>query len=418
MLSRPFIVLYAAVLVATMGISMVSPLLPVYAEELGATGIWIGLTFASFAVTQTIFGPFAGRWSDRYGRKPFIVAGLLFYLVAALGYLTAESFVQVIAFRTISGIGTSFIFSVARAYIGDMVPEGHEGRWFGVFATGDIIGFGIGPVFAGVIRGTLGFDAVFVAMAALMASSAVIVGLLLPRISPEQRQQAFAKRGLEMSFGAALRNRLVIAVSLTMLVTSLSFGSTFSFLAVKLEDLGTGPVLIGLTFSMESFASALLQPFTGRLADRVNRRVLVVIGITVTALMLALVGAASHVVPIMALLVGMGIGQSFSFVASSAMQVVAGRRVGMGTVIGLGSAGNGAGIIAGALFAGFIVDAYSLDAAFYFGGAAMLVGLPLFWWLTAGQQITEDVQPIPPRSGGPLPGDVASAGAPGSGGSG
>jgi MFS family permease len=201
-----------------------------------------------------------------------------------------------------------------------------------------------------------------------------------------------------------------------MLVTSLSFGSTFSFLAVKLEDLGTGPLLIGLTFSMESFASAALQPFTGRLADRVNRRVLVVVGIAFTALMLALVGAAHHVVPVMALLVGMGIGQSFSFVASSAMQVVAGRRVGMGTVIGLGSAGNGAGILAGALLAGLIVDLYSLDAAFYFGGAAMVVGLPLFWWLTAGEQITEEVGPLPPRrADGSRPADARAAEAQGSG---
>ncbi|MCA9854448.1 MAG: MFS transporter, partial [Dehalococcoidia bacterium] len=276
MISRPFIVLYASVLVATMGISMVSPLLPVYAEELGATGIWIGLTFASFAVTQTIFGPFAGRWSDRYGRKPFIIAGLLLYFVAALGYLTATSFVQVVLFRMLSGVGTSFIFSVARAYIGDLVPPGHEGRWFGVFATGDIIGFGIGPLVAGLLRKFLGFDAVFISMALLMASSALIVTLLLPRISPEVRLRAAARRESELSFRLAMSDRLVLAITLTMLVTSFSFGSTFSFLAVKLEGLGTGAVLIGLTFSMESFASALMQPFTGRLADRANRRVLVV----------------------------------------------------------------------------------------------------------------------------------------------
>jgi MFS family permease len=191
----------------------------------------------------------------------------------------------------------------------------------------------------------------------------------------------------------------------------LSFGSTFSFLAVKLEDLGTGAVLIGLTFSMESFASALLQPFTGRLADRANRRVLVVTGIGFTALMLALVGFAGNVYVIMGLLVGMGAGQSFSFVASSAMQVVAGRRVGMGTVIGIGSAGNGAGIIVGAMTAGLIVDLYSLDAAFYFGGGVMVLALPLFWWLTNGVQVTEDETPGPvqgSRTRRPLPGDVAA----------
>src|SRR5690349_4408310 len=112
---------------------MVSPLLPVYAETLGASGVWLGLTFSGFAIVQTFFGPFAGRLSDRFGRKPFIVAGLCVYLIAALGYLTAENFYQVIAFRMFSGFGTSLIFSVARAYVGDMTPKGQEGRWLGVF---------------------------------------------------------------------------------------------------------------------------------------------------------------------------------------------------------------------------------------------------------------------------------------------
>ncbi|HJP40419.1 MAG TPA: MFS transporter, partial [Dehalococcoidia bacterium] len=184
MISRPFLVLYAAVFVATLGISMVSPLLPVYAEDLGATGVWIGLTFSVFAVTWTLFGPLVGRLSDRHGRKFFIIGGLLLYFAAALGYLTADSFIQVMGFRALSGIGTALIFAVAKAYIAEMVPEGHEGRWFGVFATADIIGFGSGPLIAGLIRQGIGFDAVFVAMALLMASSAVIVMVFLPRKPP------------------------------------------------------------------------------------------------------------------------------------------------------------------------------------------------------------------------------------------
>ena len=90
MRSPAFVSLYIAVFVAVMGISMVSPLLPVYARDLGASGIWLGLTFSSFAITQVIFGPFAGKLSDRFGRKQFIIAGLLVYVVAA--YLLAPGF--------------------------------------------------------------------------------------------------------------------------------------------------------------------------------------------------------------------------------------------------------------------------------------------------------------------------------------
>lgn len=365
-----------------MGISMVSPLLPVFAEDLGATGVWIGLTFSIFAVTQTLVSPFVGGWSDRHGRKPFIIGGLLLYFVAALGYLTADTFAQVLAFRALSGCGTSLIFSVARAYVGDFVPPGHEGRWFGIFATADIVGFGLGPLLAGGIREWLGFDAVFVAMAVLMASSALIVWTLLPRQAVAERYTGDTTGSAGLASLRALRVPLVAALTLNMGLISLSFGSTFSFLAVRLEDLGIGPFIIGLAFSMESLASGASQPFFGRLADLRDRRRLVAIGLGVTSVMLFSLGLVESIGLVMALMFGMGLGGGLALVASSALQVEAGRSVGMGTVNGLGSAGNGVGVVFGSVTGGLIVDAFSAPAAFFFAGVAMASGIPLFLWLT------------------------------------
>lgn len=385
--SRPFLTLYFAVFVATMGISMVSPLLPVYAEELGAQGIWIGLTFSIFAVTQTIVSPFAGGWSDRYGRKPFIVLGLLIYLAAAIGYVSADTFLQVLAFRALSGGGTSLIFSVARAYIGDLVPEGEEGRWFGFFATADIVGFGIGPLLAGVLRETWGFDSVFVGMGLLMAASATIVALLLPPHREADRQGGRQATGLA-SFGA-LRDRLVLALTLIMMLVSLTFGSTFSFLAVRLEGIGLGPVIIGVAFAMESVASGISQPFFGRLADRADRRVLVAGGLVFSSVMLAGLGFAEAVPVLLLLLFGMGLGTGVTMVSTGAMQVVAGRRAGMGAVIGLGAAGNGIGVVFGSVAGGALVEVAGISAPFVFGGVVMLLGMVLVVWLTRGLPTTE-----------------------------
>ena len=386
MFPRPFFILYAAVFVATLGISMVSPLLPVYAEELGATGVWIGLTFSSFAITYTLFGPFIGRWSDRYARKPFIVAGLLLYLVAAIGYLTADSFLQVMAFRALSGLGTSLIFSVARAYVGEMVPEGHEGRWFGLFATADIVGFGSGPLIAGVLRQTLGFDSVFVAMALLMASSAVIVFTLLPARPPRPERAAVADDGApDRPLMVAVRDRLTSALTLHQAFFSLSWGSVLSFLAVRLEhDLLIGPALIGLAFGVENLASGASQPLMGRLVDRGNRTRLVAIGLLATAAGVFSIGFANQYWLVIVILLGMGASGALSQVAGGALQIVAGRRVGLGSVIGLGAAGSGIGILVGSVLGGLFVDVFGVRAAFFFGGITMAAGTPLFLWLARG----------------------------------
>jgi len=387
MRSRPFIALYIAVFVATLGISMVSPLLPVYAKELGASGVWLGLTFSAFAIVQAGFGPFAGRLSDRYGRKPFIMLGLVIYMAAALGYLTASTFYQVIAFRAFSGFGTSLVFSVARAYVGDMTPRGHEGRWLGVFATADIIGFGTGPLIAGVLRQTLGFESVFIAMATLLGTSAFILLIWLPRHSPmeAQRRAGTAPKATSVGFRTALSDRLVLAVTAHQALVSLAMGASFSFLALRLEDgLGASPIAIGLAFATQDLTGGCAQPIFGRMADRYDRRILVAAGLLTTAVFTAFVGFAPSYLLVVLLLFLMGGGSALSQVAAGAVQVVAGRRTGMGTVLGIGSAANGAGIVIGSIAGGLLVDSYGIGAAFLLGGVIIGIGAFVFLGLTRG----------------------------------
>jgi DHA1 family multidrug resistance protein-like MFS transporter len=398
MWSKPFVVLYASQFVAAMGISMVSPLLPVYAEELGASGIWIGLTFSIFALTQMITSPFVGGWSDRFGRKPFIIGGLLLYLVAALGYLAATELWHVLAFRALSGVGTSMIFSVARAYLGLMVPRGQEGRWSGVFTTADIVGFGIGPLLAGTARELFGFDAVFVGMALLMGSGAVIVSLLLPA-HPSGSGRTHEPTGAQSSIGAALRDRMVFALTLNWALVSLSFGSTLAFLGVRLERLDVSPGFIGLVFALQSLSSGLSQPFLGRLADSVDRRLLNAIGLSTLAVLILSLGLTERTSVVALTMLGVGAASGLAAVATNAMQLDAGRRHGMGTVIGLGSAGNAAGVLIGSIMGGVVVDLTGRDAAaFYTAGAMMAVGLITFVWLTHGMpQVSggADRSPVP-----------------------
>jgi MFS family permease len=322
------------------------------------------------------------------------VFGLLVYMIAALGYLTAQNVWQVIGFRAFSGLGTSMIFSVARAYVGDLTPRGHEGRWMGVFATADIIGFGTGPLIAGAIRQGVGFDAVFVTMAVLMGTSALIVITFLPRAAPRTHRSS-EDAVAQTSFLSALSDRLVLAVVINMSLVSLSFGASFAFLGLRLEeDIGVSPLLIGLAFATQDLTGGVAQPLFGRLADRYYRPLLVAIGLGLLGVLQAGIGQVESYLLVVAFLFGMGAAQAISGVASSAIQVVAGRRVGMGTVLGLGSFGNGMGIIAGSLIGGWLTELSGIPAAFLFSGVVIGLGAPLFLLLTRGQQTSAEAEGV------------------------
>ena len=85
MIIKTFIILALCMFSATLGIGIVSPLLPLYARDLGATGIWLGIIVAAYSLSNSIAVPIVGRLSDQKGRKAFITFGLLAYAIISLG---------------------------------------------------------------------------------------------------------------------------------------------------------------------------------------------------------------------------------------------------------------------------------------------------------------------------------------------
>lgn len=178
---------------------------------------------------------------------------------------------------------------------------------------------------------------------------------------------------------------MVVALTIHAALVSLSFGASFSFLGLRLEDdIGASPALIGLAFSTQDLTGGFAQPLFGRLADRMERRLLVVVGLVLLAGLQAGLGFAGEYWLVVATLFGMGATNGLAAVSASAIQVVAGRRVGMGTMLGLNSAGNGAGIVIGSVVGGLLVTAFSILAAFVFSGLVILGGAAVFVMLTRG----------------------------------
>jgi MFS family permease len=128
-----------------LGFAMVLPLLPYYALKLNATPETIGLITASYSVAQLLAAPLWGRVSDRYGRRPALLAGMLASAVAFAIFGFADSIWLLFAMRIIQGAGGGTT-GVAQAYVADTVTPGHRAQALGWLSSATAVGFMLGPV--------------------------------------------------------------------------------------------------------------------------------------------------------------------------------------------------------------------------------------------------------------------------------
>jgi DHA1 family multidrug resistance protein-like MFS transporter len=396
MWTRGFIILWIAMLVAMAGIGMVSPLLPIYVrDDLGGPEIAVALSFSGLALAQLVASPFVGRLGDYIGTKPFIVTGFLIYCLGAVGYLFADSWQLVIAFRMITGFGAASVFPMTLAYIGRLAPPGREGSFMGTFSVSQILGFGVGPLLGGTIRDAFGSENAFMTMAIMLGATGLATLLFLPpdRVKSEASE---SKPEPRLPLIQVVKLPLVQAAISIQLLVALGFGASFSFLAIFViseEGLGTGSAMfVGILFGARSIIGAIMQPIAGRAADRYNRVVLVVTAFSISALGQFLIpsvprdlvdtsffGTALVIAPwLLALMVCVGLAEAFVMPASQAIFVSVGRSVGMGSVMGLNQMGGSIGFLSGSLIGAAVVSYFGIDAVFRYAGIVSFLGALVF----------------------------------------
>ena len=405
MLTRPFVVLWISMLVAMAGISMVSPLLPVHVQDdLGGPPLAVALSFSGLSIAQIIGAPFVGRLGDLFGPKRFIVIGFAIYAAGALGYLFAPTWELVVFFRILSGVGAAAVFPMSLAYIGRMSPPGGEGRYMGWFAVAQTGGFGIGPLFGGGLRDAFGSGAAFATMALLLAGAALLTLIGLPSERAFRRATAtemspHAPADGPVPYRVLLSRPSVVGATLLVALLGASWGSASAWLAVFVIDkqgLGTNSALFaGLLLSSRGLVSAALQPFTGPLADRQSRVLLVAVGLLISGLSVlaiplvprtlvetSILGPAMTMAPwVLGMLVLAGVAESLATPAQQAIFVQIGRRGGMGSLMGLNAMGNASGFLAGSLIGALVKAFLGIEAVFTFAGVVTILGMLAFVFL-------------------------------------
>jgi MFS family permease len=182
----PLLPIFLIVLVDILGLTIILPLLPFYAEKLGAGPVAVGMLVSVYAFCQLISGPVLGQLSDRTGRKPLLLVSQVGTCMGFLLLANATTLAMVFVSRVIDGL-TAGNLSLAQAYISDVTAPKNRAKAFGIIGVAFGLGFLVGPAFSGFLS-QYGYSYPIYAAASLSALSIAATHFLLP--SHEQLRAA------------------------------------------------------------------------------------------------------------------------------------------------------------------------------------------------------------------------------------
>jgi len=329
-------------------------LMPRQLWELGASDSAIGWVMGAIQVTTAVFMPLVGMLLHRVSPRGFMVVGALLMAAgsAALAQIDQLSF-WLYLIRAVQGLGFAAFFVSAGTLVVTVVPEHQRAQGLSVWGAGVLITQAVAPLAAEQVLAVGSFAHVYWA-----AAGACVLAALTSLALPPQRPEEAVPTPL-----LTLLRKPAIAVGLLALLSgSLGFGTLYSFLSAFTEREGLGPV--GPFFAAYTVGSLAVRIVGSKLADRVDRRLVIVPALVLAALAIGalwLVSAGWHLVIVGALY---GAGSGFAYPALMAFVVDQAEPAARARAVALDNWSFTIGMLLAAVVFGPIADALTLRLAF------------------------------------------------------
>ena len=365
------LLLFLTMFFVMLGFGIIIPNLAYYAEDIGATPTKIAILMSIYSGMQLLFAPIWGRLSDRYGRKPAILLGLLGNAGALVGFGLAKNYSWLFIARSAAGIASAAVLPSVMAYVADVTTSEERGKGMGLMGAAMGLGFILGPAIGGIMGR---HDVPFFVAGGLSLLTFLFALILLPESLqlPHRRQKAGRQKPSTMETGGhewVSPRELFHKRTLTSPLTSLflvAFFSTFSFAGLE----ATFPLFIekGWDYGQKEmgwmfmFMGVIVVPLQGgllgTLINRFGERRLILTGLLLNALGMALLLRSASFLTLTVYLTIAGIGNQLIRPTNTSW-ISKQTRIGQGTAIGIMDAFLSLGRILGPLLGGWLYEKHT-----------------------------------------------------------
>lgn len=380
---KALLILFAVMFLVMVGFGIIIPVLPFYAEELGASPLALGLLMATYSVMQFIFSPMWGRISDRIGRKPVLLIGIAGLSLSFFLLGLASELWMLFAARIIGGMLSAANMPTVMAYVADITSEEERGKGMGMIGAAVGLGFIFGPAIGGIFsESNLALPFYLSGVSSLVTFALVVFALKETRSDSSRATQTKKRASLWQAIKTPIASFYVLQWFVSVSLAGLE--ATFAYFAYDKAGLGT--VELGYIFMIMGLAGAMVQGgLVGKMTKKFGEGPVIQTGIIVSAIGFALILFTHNFLTAAIFLTIFGVGNGLIRPSVSSL-LTKKATSGYGQVTGLLSSFDSLGRIIGPplggllyglaihlpYIAGILLSAFAL-ASYYFGTRKQII---------------------------------------------
>ena len=363
--------LTVAVALVMTGVSLVAPIIPLYALEFGVSYTAAGALITGFAIGRLMFSLLGGVAGDRYGARRVAVGGALLLTVSSVTAALAPTYGVLLISRFVEGMGSAILATTASQYLVQTAPKERLGRTMALYQTGLLVGIAIGPFLGGRLAELGDFRTPFWAYSLLGLVVAVLVTLFITDLPPSDKTvgESFRATG-DLLRMPSFRVLLFVAFSLFFMrggarITLFPlFGS---------EVVGLNPAEIGDVLSLSAVANLLIVLPGGQLVDRIGRKPVAIWGLILDGLTTAAYGFFDSYGSLLVVSGAFGLASGIASIPPTTMVGDLAPPGAEGSAVGLYRTSGDLGFIVGPLLMGAAADAGAFSTGFIISGVLLAV---------------------------------------------
>lgn len=355
-----------------------NPLLPLFAKQIGATGVLIGYAVAGYWISRVILEIPSGFISARFGYFKPLVTGVLLTLIGNLLAVNVNSPFYLIVVRAIMGLGAPLFFAISMTFIINLFDSKTRGSAMGLFQGIEFIGMVIGSGMSGYVIEQLGFRGGFMLSSGL-AFIALVLIVLPPQIRRDTKDQV-AITSLKLSdIPEVIANRtLLLMAAITLAEFVMSSGLIYTvFPLYAKESLMITETRIGYLMGARSIGFVIAMFTMGNLADRMGRKPILAFGIISTAALIFLLSFVTAYFAMAMIICLIGFTSGAIWIVGPVISAEAVRPDQRGAAIGTYRTFFDLGSVFGPIIMTAIYANYGVNYCFYLASGLLLLSMPL-----------------------------------------